>query len=109
LGEANSGADDEDTEEEIEALLKEAEAACANLPTGSEQVKLVSALLLKVRGFIAKVCSKLPKATLKSYHNGRFDDLRKPRSILRNVVRMRSMKSSSFFLTARPDGAHGTA
>jgi hypothetical protein len=55
LGEA-TGADEEDTEEEIEALIKDAKAACAELPAGSEQVKQVSALLLKVRGFISKVC-----------------------------------------------------
>ncbi|KAG0695466.1 hypothetical protein DFH29DRAFT_1005444 [Suillus ampliporus] len=55
LGEINAGADDEDTEEEIEALIQDAETACVNLPAGSEQVKVVSGLLLKVRGFIVKV------------------------------------------------------
>ena len=55
--EFDGDADDENTEEDIEALAKEAEAALAALPVGSEQaqVKLTSALLLKVRGFIAKV------------------------------------------------------
>lgn len=61
-GEIDASIDDEDTEEEIEALIKDAEAACANLPADSEQVKLVSALLLKVRGFIAKVFTfKIPE------------------------------------------------
>ena len=53
--EFNADADDEDTEEDIEALAKETEAALVALPAGSEQVKLTSALLLKVCGFIAKV------------------------------------------------------
>jgi hypothetical protein len=37
------------------SFIQDAETACANLPAGSEQVKLVSGLLLKVQGFIAKV------------------------------------------------------
>lgn len=48
--------DDEDTEEEVEALAKDMEAAIAELPSDSHQAKLLAALLLKVRGFIAKVC-----------------------------------------------------
>ena len=54
-GETDGDSDDEDTEEDIEALTKEAETALVKLPAGSEQVKLTSALLLKVCGFIAKV------------------------------------------------------
>jgi len=55
-GEVDHNAVDEDTEEDIEALTKEVEAAFARLPAGSEQVRMTSTLLLKVRGFIAKVC-----------------------------------------------------
>jgi hypothetical protein len=53
-------ADDEDTEEDIESLIKDTEAAFAALPAGLEQSKPVSALLLKVRGFIAKVSFEPP-------------------------------------------------
>ncbi|KAG2123483.1 hypothetical protein DEU56DRAFT_49781 [Suillus clintonianus] len=49
MGEIDASADDEDTEDGIEALIREADTACANLPAGSEQVKVVSGLLLKVR------------------------------------------------------------
>ncbi|KAG2065553.1 hypothetical protein BDR04DRAFT_1161279 [Suillus decipiens] len=37
MGEIDASADDEDTENGIEALIKEADTACANLPAGSEQ------------------------------------------------------------------------
>jgi hypothetical protein len=49
--------DDEDTEEEVGELLKEVEEAIAELPenSGSEDELLAAALLLKARGFIAKV------------------------------------------------------
>jgi DNA-directed RNA polymerase specialized sigma24 family protein len=56
-GEVDPDADDEDTEDEIDALLQELEAAVATLPPDSEQAKLLAGLLLKVRGFIAKVSS----------------------------------------------------
>ena len=41
--------------EEIKELLKEVEEALADLPQNSEPSKLAAKLLLKVRGFIAKV------------------------------------------------------
>lgn len=53
LREVDPDIDDEDIEEEIEKLAK---AAVTNLPdNNSIQSKLVAQLLLKVRGFIAKV------------------------------------------------------
>jgi regulator of sirC expression with transglutaminase-like and TPR domain len=54
-GEVDPNVDDEDTEEEIEGLVKEVEEALADLPQNSEPSKLAAKLLLKVRGFIAKV------------------------------------------------------
>ena len=54
-GEVDPDVDDEDTEEEIEELVKEVEEALADLPQNSEPSKLAAKLLLKVRGFIAKV------------------------------------------------------
>jgi hypothetical protein len=55
-GEVDPDIDDEDTEEEIKELAKEVEAAVTDLPDNSKQSKLAAKLLLKVRGFIAKVC-----------------------------------------------------
>lgn len=56
-GEIDPDVDDEDTEEEIEALVHEIEnAAAESLVPDSAQARLVASLLLKVRGFIAKVC-----------------------------------------------------
>ena len=54
-GEVDLEVDDEDTKEEIEALVMEVEAALADMPPGSPVVKLASSLLFKVRRFIAKV------------------------------------------------------
>jgi hypothetical protein len=54
-GEIDPDVDDEDTEEEMEALIKDVEAALAELPQDSVEGWLATALLLKVRGFIAKV------------------------------------------------------
>ena len=54
-GEVDPDIDDKDTEEEIEELVKEVEEALADLPRNSEPSKLAAKLLLKVRGFIAKV------------------------------------------------------
>jgi len=54
-GEIDPDVDDEDTEEEIEALVKDFEAALAELPQDSFEGQLVAALLLMVQGFIAKV------------------------------------------------------
>ncbi|KAG1850741.1 hypothetical protein C8R48DRAFT_778089 [Suillus tomentosus] len=47
----NPDIDDEDTEEQIEALIQEVDAA-----TEGDSQMLVASLLLKVRGFIRKVC-----------------------------------------------------
>jgi uncharacterized protein (UPF0305 family) len=55
VGEVDPEVDDEDTEEEIEALVTEVEEALADMPPDSPAVKLAASLLLKVRGFIAKV------------------------------------------------------
>jgi hypothetical protein len=55
VGEVDPDIDNEDTEEEIEALVTEVEAALVDMPQGSYVVKLAASLLLKVRGFIAKV------------------------------------------------------
>jgi len=55
-GEVDPDIDDEDTEEEIDELAKEVDAAVTDLPDNSKQSKLAAKLLLKVRGFIAKVC-----------------------------------------------------
>ena len=55
-GEVNPNIDDEDTEEEIKELVKEVEAAVTDLPDDSKLPKLAAKLLLKVRGFIVKVC-----------------------------------------------------
>jgi hypothetical protein len=46
---------EEETEEEVHALLEEVEAVIAALPPNSEESRLLTSLLLKVRGFIAKV------------------------------------------------------
>ena len=54
-GEIDPEIDDEDTEEEIDALAREVEEAGSNLPDSNTGQLMVS-LLLKVRGFIAKVC-----------------------------------------------------
>lgn len=45
----------EDTMEEIKGLVKEVEAAMAELPNELQHIKLVAKPLLKVRSFIAKV------------------------------------------------------
>lgn len=60
VGEVDPEADDEDTEEEIEALVTEVEKALADMPplADSPVVELAATMLLKVRGFIAKVCYK---------------------------------------------------
>jgi hypothetical protein len=58
-GEVDPKVDDEDTEEEIDALVKEVDDILADLPEGSDQVKLLAGLLLKLRRFIAKVSLKL--------------------------------------------------
>ena len=55
-GEVDPDIDDEDTEEEIEELVKEVEAAGTDFLDNSKQSKLSAKLLLKVHGFIAKVC-----------------------------------------------------
>jgi hypothetical protein len=56
-GEIDPDIDDEDTEEGIEALVHEIENAGAeSLAPDSAQAQLVALLLLKVHGFIAKVC-----------------------------------------------------
>ena len=60
VGEVNLEADDEDTEEEIEALVTEVEKALAYMPllADSPVVELAATMLLKVHGFTAKVCYK---------------------------------------------------
>ena len=55
-GEVDLEVDNEDTEDKIEALVMEVEAALADMPPDSPVVKLASLLLLKVHRFIAKVC-----------------------------------------------------
>lgn len=47
--------DDEETEEEVQKLLKDVEAAVATLLPDSDEAKLLTTLLIKVRGFISKV------------------------------------------------------
>ena len=47
-GEIDPDVDDEDTEEEIEALVKDFEAALAELPQDSVEGQLATALILKV-------------------------------------------------------------
>ncbi|CAL1714259.1 unnamed protein product [Somion occarium] len=47
--------DEEDTEEEIAGLMVEVAEAVKELPEASEEALLLAELLLKVRGFIAKV------------------------------------------------------
>jgi hypothetical protein len=54
-GEVDLGVDNEDTEEQIEALVMEVEATLEDMPSDSPVVKLAASLLLKVRGFVAKV------------------------------------------------------
>ena len=56
-GKVDPDADDEDTKDEIEALLQELGTAVTTLPPDSEQAKLLAGLLLKVHGFTANVCS----------------------------------------------------
>lgn len=48
---------DEDNEDEVQDLLKDAQTAADELEDGSDEQRVLSALLLKVRGFIAKVCN----------------------------------------------------
>ena len=54
-GEVDPDTDDEDTEDEIEALQQEIEAAIASLPPNSEQAKLLVGLLLKVVGLLQRL------------------------------------------------------
>lgn len=46
---------DEDNEDDVQDLLKDAQSAADELEDGSAEQRVLSALLLKVRGFIAKV------------------------------------------------------
>ena len=59
MGEVDPDVDDEDTEEGIKVLVNEIEEASADLPQDSKQSKLAAKLLLKVRGFIAKVSTSI--------------------------------------------------
>lgn len=56
----------EDTEEEIEGLVKEVEVAMVELLNELEQIRLVAKLLLKAPGFIAKVNNIIFGLQLKS-------------------------------------------
>lgn len=47
--------DNEETEEEVDALMKELAEAVDAMPAGSDRTVLLDGLLLKVRGFVSKV------------------------------------------------------
>ncbi|GJE88702.1 hAT transposon family protein [Phanerochaete sordida] len=51
----DGGTDAEETEEDVQELMKEVQDALKTLPEGSNEARLLSGLLLKVRGFITKV------------------------------------------------------
>jgi hypothetical protein len=85
--------DEEDTEEEIEEMLKELETATNDLEQGaktlqlsSQDEKLLKKLLLKIRGFIAKVKTLFPRRTDTDEYCVRFAARHKQRSISRNAA-----------------------
>lgn len=55
IGEVDADFDGEDTKEEITALLKEIENDITGFPQDLPEISSTSKLLLKLRGFIAKV------------------------------------------------------
>lgn len=55
LDNANGNENKEETEEEVQELLEQVEAAVRSVPSHSLEAQLLGALLLKVRGFVAKV------------------------------------------------------
>lgn len=105
---ADPSIDDEDTEEQITALADEIEAALKDLPADSEEVKNASKLLVKLRGFVAKVlCACFYDIRGSTFLVNRFDDHLKPRSISRNVAQMLRLQSLSFSHTAKLVGVPG--
>jgi hypothetical protein len=108
-GEVDPDVDDEDTEEEIEELVKEVEEVLADLPQNSEPSKLAAKLLLKVRGFIAKVGCLFRGSHIHSpiLIFRRFADRHKQRNTSRSAAKQRVLSCLSFSPIARLVGVHG--
>ena len=115
VGEVDPEADDEDTEEEIEALVTEVEKALADMPplADSSVVELAATMLLKVRGFIAKGYVRKPMTfTSENTCHGMTNMLRsaahlKQRNSSKNAVLKKPSKLSNSYPIAKHAGAHG--
>jgi len=108
-GEIDPEVDDEDTEEEIEALAKEVEQAAANLPPDSAEHRLITSLLLKVRGFVAKVREVNFGCNKRCLKPSRCTGHHKQKSTLRSAARRHLLRCSSCCPIVEHDGACGTA